>query len=752
MNEKVPPTASNRRKRELAREGDLVTYKRKRKTIDPNTVVPPNTVDSANEGVSKPLPPTESAQAALGVQAESAQAVNIPQGLEFETESAQAALGAQALLPNVSPNYDVSIPIVGGYSEGEGTTSNDDVGPSDKSLLWSFRFHRARSIAPEQDLIAFKSLKAGGAGNSLSLRKLKEYYAYKLEKVLSDGTAAAAKKKKGLTTRSVACAYMLYVLGSFLFPTKKRTNVSARYLYLFAKDKVAKKWSWGSAVLAHMYYNLGTTSRDDGRQFAYCTTLLEIFVHFPKLAGIPKEMDSDAYEHCTYWKWDVSVTDRYGSTTLLKFRKALDNYKLEDEIELKRVVEEQCVLEFVNLPRQLDAKILEYKNLEEKNTSLEAEPRQKSVLEDCNQSLSAELNKKCKESESLKSANALLMEQIDLQLPLATPLVVLQSHQPVPNTTLAKKYEDMLAAHKDVKKKLIAIFFHNIPVNSEERKKTLEVDNSEWEVWRQVLKKALASEGMGDMGDPTFEELFEQNERFFTIVQQGPNGDYQENLVSTVVTLENIVIARREKMAKKKKIQELLFQPWTKYLVDVRGVEIRPHILEEYLQPTLGIQFTPDGENAYQILLQACSYRHQDVEYWYMTHLLSTYYEKVVVFISHTEAYTFLPLFWACKRNTTSNEERFQNHLMDTSKYWWSGLGVNNHYVRLFPRFDAPIPLVSIIFYNHVNLEIPLAFLKEQMTRYFDLRVRNFKALLRKHNVKGYRVNDMVVVGLSTIK
>ncbi|KAF6148267.1 hypothetical protein GIB67_012042 [Kingdonia uniflora] len=55
-----------------------------------------------------------------------------------------------------------------------------------------------------QDLNAFKSLKAGGAGNSLSLKKLKEYYAYKLEKVLSDGTATTAKKKKGLTASLVA--------------------------------------------------------------------------------------------------------------------------------------------------------------------------------------------------------------------------------------------------------------------------------------------------------------------------------------------------------------------------------------------------------------------------------------------------------------------------------------------------------------------------------------------------------------------
>ncbi|KAF6165489.1 hypothetical protein GIB67_023318, partial [Kingdonia uniflora] len=577
MNEKVPPTTSNRRKKESIREGDQVLYKRKIKTIDPSTVVPPNTVDSANEGASEALPPTESVEG-----------VNIPQGSEFKTESTQASLGAQPPLPNVSPNFDVNISIVGGYSE---------VGlPADGDIT--------------------------------------------------------------------------VIGGTWGFPTiLEGTDISTRYLVLFAKDKVAKKWSWGSEVLAHMYFNLGATSRDDGKQFAYCTTLLEswIFVHFPKLVGIPKEIDSNAYEHCTCWKWDVSVTNRYGGTTLLNFREALDNYKLEDvvwdpyrdkkdsslafkevtffygalaspdhvqpyypnrvvrqfnqeqgiptkrlltehheyaslspnvnlndqqittlndhlqklkedkekeseaninlrealkektskcdmlketieqmkvEIELKRVVDEQCTLEFADLPMQLDANVRYWstKIWRKKNTSLEAELRQKSSLEDCNQRLSVELNKKCKETESLKVVNAILMEQIDMQLPPATPLVALQSHQPVPDTTLAKKYDDLLATHEDVKNKLIAkedfrqklvnaeermkflktnnIEWHKKLVNSEKRKKTLEVDNNEWEVWRQALKKALATEGMRDMGDPTFEELFEQNKRFFTIARQ----------------------------------------------------------------------------------------------------------------------------------------------------------------------------------------------------------------------------------------
>ncbi|KAF6151474.1 hypothetical protein GIB67_016286, partial [Kingdonia uniflora] len=182
------------------------------------------------------------------------------------------------------------------------------------------------------DLNAFKSLKAGGTGNSLSLKKLNEHYAYKLEKVLSDGTVVAAKKKKGLTAMSVARAYMLYVLGSFLFPTKKGTYVSARYLYLFTKDKVAKKWLWGSTVLAHIYYNLGAASRDDGRQFPCCTTLFEVIPNSFILLGSPRRWTLTHTGHCTCWKWDVSVMDRYGGTSLLKFRKTLDNYKLEDVV------------------------------------------------------------------------------------------------------------------------------------------------------------------------------------------------------------------------------------------------------------------------------------------------------------------------------------------------------------------------------------------------------------------------------------
>ncbi|KAF6169146.1 hypothetical protein GIB67_038643 [Kingdonia uniflora] len=491
----------------------------------------------------------------VNIPTESAEGVNIPKDSEFETESAQAGLGVQPPLPNIYPNFDENIPIFGGNSEGEEATTNNDVGYSDKSLLRSFRFYRARSIALGQDLNAFKSLKARGTRNSLSLKKLKEHYAYKLEKVLSDGTAAAAKKKKGLTTRSVARTYMLYVLGSFLFPTKKRTNVSARYLVLFAKDKVVKKWSWGSAVLAHMYYNLGAASRDDARQFVCCTTLLE-------LGGIPKEMDSDVYEHCTYWKWDVSVTNKYGVTALLNFREALDNYKLEDVVWDPYTDKRDSLHAFKEVT-------FFYGALASPDHVQPYYPNR--VVQQFNREQGIPTNQKWKEFVLKKADRGRRVRERPLVCtkaylewfasvlwtticPITVDLAVDDSgiHQRKTASvnehgdTPVHQYED-IAEQYDASHHEHSSLSPNINLNDhqittlndqlhklKEDKEESEANNNlreaikenvshtlslvvHNEVWLQALKKALASEGIRDMGDPTFEELFEHNERFFTI-------------------------------------------------------------------------------------------------------------------------------------------------------------------------------------------------------------------------------------------
>ncbi|KAF6161131.1 hypothetical protein GIB67_007772 [Kingdonia uniflora] len=116
-----------------------------------------------------------------------------------------------------------------------------------------------------QDEDFSNSMKIGGLGNSLSLVKLVNFYAGKLEKY-NDGiqnARPAGLKKKAMSALSVARTYMLYVLGTFLLLVKKGSYVTVGYLYFFEKSKVNIKWSWGSAVLLHLFHNLGTTSRTD---------------------------------------------------------------------------------------------------------------------------------------------------------------------------------------------------------------------------------------------------------------------------------------------------------------------------------------------------------------------------------------------------------------------------------------------------------------------------------------------------------
>ncbi|KAF6145169.1 hypothetical protein GIB67_020360 [Kingdonia uniflora] len=74
-----------------------------------------------------------------------------------------------------------------------------------------------------QDENFFNSMKTGGQGNYFSLVKLANFYAGKLEKYndIIQNTRPARQKKKAMPALSVARTYMLYVLGTFLFPIKR---------------------------------------------------------------------------------------------------------------------------------------------------------------------------------------------------------------------------------------------------------------------------------------------------------------------------------------------------------------------------------------------------------------------------------------------------------------------------------------------------------------------------------------------------
>ncbi|KAF6154676.1 hypothetical protein GIB67_000560 [Kingdonia uniflora] len=363
INEKVSPTASNRRKKEFARKGDLLTYKRKRKTIDPSTNVLPNTVDTANEGVSEPVPPTESAQATLGVQVEFIQAVNIFQGLEFETESAQAALGTQPPYPNVFPDFDEKLPIRVHHHQSTWDITEEPQVVQDFVKLKGLDRIGAISYNSYNSALISAFTESRGAGNLLSLKKLKWYYACKLEKVLSDGTATAVKKK-GLTARSVARAYMmLYMTHTEIkdddvgIHQRKETSVNEHGdTPVHESEDVAEQYDASYYEHASLSPNTHDTMPTRGRSGSFDQQITILNDQLQKLKE-DKEKESEANINLR-----EAIKEKISECDLLK--ETIEQKK--EDIKLKRVVDGQCTLEFTDLPRQLDAKILEYTNLEKK--------------------------------------------------------------------------------------------------------------------------------------------------------------------------------------------------------------------------------------------------------------------------------------------------------------------------------------------------------------------------------------------------
>ncbi|KAF6156040.1 hypothetical protein GIB67_035397, partial [Kingdonia uniflora] len=339
MNEKVPLTASNRRKRELAREGDLITYKRKRMTIDPSTVVPPNTVDTANEGVSEPVP---------------------------TTDSAQAALAAQPPLSNVFSDSYVNILIVGEYSEDEGASSNGDIGSSDKSLLRSFRFHRVRSITLGQEKLPIRVHHHQSMWDLSKEPQVVQYFV----------------KLKGLH-RIGAISYNYYnsaLISTFAKRWQPKTN-SFHFKWgemtptLDDVDQLVGLHADGDATV------IGGTWGFPAILKVFENSLLQDLNAFKSLnAGGVEETkirlciqvgeDDDVGIH----QWKETSVNEYGDTPVHQFEDVAEQYdaspqtsecdqlketieQMKEDIELKRIVDEQCALEFADLLRYWSAKI-----------------------------------------------------------------------------------------------------------------------------------------------------------------------------------------------------------------------------------------------------------------------------------------------------------------------------------------------------------------------------------------------------------
>ncbi|KAF6149014.1 hypothetical protein GIB67_009633, partial [Kingdonia uniflora] len=484
-----------------------------------------------------------------------------------------------------------------------------------------------------------------------------------------------------------------------------------------------------------------------------------IFAHFPKLPGIPKEQHSDAEEYCTRWKWGLSITDRTDACELLKYREAFDNYKVEDVVwdpnraerssdhdfnentffngltsspdHVEPIYPNRVVRKFAKIqPIPKNPKCVEVSGLRtwDGEEAKQYKPKYDWVdvflkglwkewmmrsrdkgrrLRGGTCTMCKGLRVKIEQMKEDRIHNDVVHEQYvklfeKLLAKLEEKLVVIPKGETVHSRDLQKNIDELTAKYEDVVKRLKEKeSFRSQLIIVYEMKKKLEVEYYEW---LQAIKKEFYSGELAEKDDPIFIELFDQYDRFYTIAQQGPKGDYQEDFTVTGENQDKLIEVRRADVVLKKKINETLFQLYVKYHLNVRGVQGEDVFLKSVFSQSLDTRFSSRGEMVYEKLHRACSYGGQHVQYRHMRHLLATCYEKVVVFINNHEAYTFLLLFWLRKNNHISNEKRFENLVGDTTKFWWVGLGSVNQYVRLFMRYGAPMPPVSTLWLAHADL------------------------------------------------
>ena len=79
-----------------------------------------------------------------------------------------------------------------------------------------------------------------------------------------------------VTLERSARGFILALLGSFLFVDKKGLHVHLCFLPLLRDLTQTSTYSWGSAVLAHLYRELCQASCDGATEICDCITLLQV--------------------------------------------------------------------------------------------------------------------------------------------------------------------------------------------------------------------------------------------------------------------------------------------------------------------------------------------------------------------------------------------------------------------------------------------------------------------------------------------
>ncbi|XP_004957807.1 protein MAIN-LIKE 1 [Setaria italica] len=125
-------------------------------------------------------------------------------------------------------------------------------------------------------------------------------------------------------------AYLLYLVGSTLFPDTMRGFVSPRYLPLLADFRKIREYAWGAAALAHLYRGLSVAVTPNATtQFLGSATLLMawIYEYLPITQPQQKNQSTLLPRAC---RWNFGGATRGQRKKVMEWRKVFEQLQLSE--------------------------------------------------------------------------------------------------------------------------------------------------------------------------------------------------------------------------------------------------------------------------------------------------------------------------------------------------------------------------------------------------------------------------------------
>ena len=113
------------------------------------------------------------------------------------------------------------------------------------------------------------------------------------------------------TVRVYSLAYVLFVIGSVLFPSSSGDVVHAKYLQLLIEHTDIISYAWGAGVLGYLYRGLYKACRKRVMSLEGCLTLVQLWSYERLVPGRPRIAPGEELTWPRALAWGVPLEDRY---------------------------------------------------------------------------------------------------------------------------------------------------------------------------------------------------------------------------------------------------------------------------------------------------------------------------------------------------------------------------------------------------------------------------------------------------------